>query len=102
MMCIGLLISIVDMVPVELIPEFEGLLEVWIALFGRSEPPAVADICHQFWVHDKTFKNGYLIHLFPKMRTCVVFAAHTRRINCDFYSHNAARSCRTREPDAYT
>ncbi|KAI0650892.1 nucleoporin subcomplex protein binding to Pom34-domain-containing protein [Trametes meyenii] len=48
----GLLIAVVELVPVELIPEFDGLLEVWVALFGRSEPQAVAGICRQFWEAD--------------------------------------------------
>jgi len=27
----------VELVPVELIPDFDSLVEVWIVLFGRSE-----------------------------------------------------------------
>ena len=38
--------------PVELIPDFEGLVDVWIALFGRSESLSVAGICAQFWQSD--------------------------------------------------
>lgn len=34
---LGLLIAIVELTPVEAIPEFELFIEVWIALFGRSE-----------------------------------------------------------------
>lgn len=49
---VGLLVAIVELVPVELIPDFDGLLEVWVALFGRSEPQAVAGICRQFWEAD--------------------------------------------------
>jgi len=37
---------------VELIPDFEGLVDVWIALFGRSESLSVAGICAQFWQSD--------------------------------------------------
>ncbi|KAH9854890.1 nucleoporin subcomplex protein binding to Pom34-domain-containing protein [Lenzites betulinus] len=48
----GLLVAIVELIPVELIPDFDGLLEVWVALFGRSEPQAVAGICRQFWEAD--------------------------------------------------
>ncbi|KAI0658630.1 hypothetical protein C8Q70DRAFT_993204 [Cubamyces menziesii] len=48
----GLLVTIVELLPVELVPEFDGLLEVWIALFGRSEPQSVAGICRQFWEAD--------------------------------------------------
>ncbi|THG96997.1 hypothetical protein EW026_g4934 [Hermanssonia centrifuga] len=48
----GLLISIVELVPVEMVPDFEALVEVWIALFGRSERQSVAGICRQFWEAD--------------------------------------------------
>jgi nuclear pore complex protein Nup188 len=48
----GLVISIVELVPVELIPDFEALVEVWIALFGRSESQSIAGICRQFWQSD--------------------------------------------------
>ena len=48
----GLLISIVELIPVELIPDFEAFVEVWIALFGRSECQSVAGICRQFWQSD--------------------------------------------------
>ncbi|EKM59899.1 uncharacterized protein PHACADRAFT_138237 [Phanerochaete carnosa HHB-10118-sp] len=48
----GLVISIVELVPVELIPDFDGFLEVWISLFGRSESQSVSGICRQFWQSD--------------------------------------------------
>ncbi|OCH94502.1 hypothetical protein OBBRIDRAFT_123418 [Obba rivulosa] len=48
----GLVMSIVELVPVELIPDFDTLVEVWIALFGRSESQPVAGICKQFWTSD--------------------------------------------------
>ncbi|KAF8887259.1 hypothetical protein CPB84DRAFT_1837740 [Gymnopilus junonius] len=38
--------------PVEQIPDFEGFVEVWIALFGRSESLSVSGICAQFWQTD--------------------------------------------------
>ena len=41
-----------DLVPVEMIPDFDGFLEVWVALFGRSEPHSVAGITRQFWEAD--------------------------------------------------
>ena len=44
--------AMVELVPVELIPDFDSLVEVWIALFGRSESRSVAGICKQFWQHD--------------------------------------------------
>ncbi|KAF8967477.1 nucleoporin subcomplex protein binding to Pom34-domain-containing protein [Flammula alnicola] len=45
----GLVIALVELVLVELIPDFEALVEVWIALFGRSESLSVTGICTQFW-----------------------------------------------------
>ncbi|KAH7887323.1 nucleoporin subcomplex protein binding to Pom34-domain-containing protein, partial [Phlebopus sp. FC_14] len=48
----GLTIAIVELVPVELIPDFHSLVEVWIALFGRSESRSVGGICRQFWQSD--------------------------------------------------
>ncbi|OBZ70270.1 hypothetical protein A0H81_09556 [Grifola frondosa] len=48
----GLIIAIVELVPVEMIPDFDSLVEVWVALFGRSESQSVAGICHQYWESD--------------------------------------------------
>ncbi|KIJ94752.1 hypothetical protein K443DRAFT_11878, partial [Laccaria amethystina LaAM-08-1] len=48
--------AIVELVPVELIPDFDALVEVWIALFGRSESSSVSGICRQFWEAD--FRTG--------------------------------------------
>ncbi|TFY59970.1 hypothetical protein EVJ58_g5439 [Rhodofomes roseus] len=48
----GLVIAITELVPVELIPDFESFVEVWIALFGRSESLSVMGICRQFWQSD--------------------------------------------------
>ncbi|KIY52286.1 hypothetical protein FISHEDRAFT_69977 [Fistulina hepatica ATCC 64428] len=52
----GLVMSMVDMIPVEEIPDFDALVSVWIALFGRSEPRSVVAICKQFWEAD--FESG--------------------------------------------
>ncbi|KAH7922053.1 hypothetical protein BV22DRAFT_1197706 [Leucogyrophana mollusca] len=48
----GLLIALVELVPVELVPDFDSLVEVWIALFGRSESQSIAGICRQYWLSD--------------------------------------------------
>lgn len=45
-----------ELVPVELIPDFDGLVEIWITLFGRSESNTVDELCRQFW--DADFKRG--------------------------------------------
>ena len=44
--------SLVELVPVELMPDLDSLIEVWIALFGRSESKSVTGICQQFWEPD--------------------------------------------------
>ncbi|KAJ3787715.1 nucleoporin subcomplex protein binding to Pom34-domain-containing protein [Lentinula aff. detonsa] len=48
----GLVMSLVELVPVETIPEFDLFVEVWVALFGRSESPSVTGICSQYWQAD--------------------------------------------------
>ncbi|KAI0315383.1 hypothetical protein OF83DRAFT_1132303 [Amylostereum chailletii] len=48
----GLLIGLSETLPVELIPDFDTFVEVWITLFGRGESQSVAGICQQFWLHD--------------------------------------------------
>ncbi|KAL0066596.1 hypothetical protein AAF712_006400 [Marasmius tenuissimus] len=48
----GLVIALVELVPIELIPELDVFVDVWIALFGRSESPSVAGICSQYWQAD--------------------------------------------------
>ncbi|KAH9927349.1 nucleoporin subcomplex protein binding to Pom34-domain-containing protein [Fomitopsis serialis] len=48
----GLVIAITELISVELIPDFEAFVEVWIALFGRSESRSVMSICRQFWQSD--------------------------------------------------
>jgi nuclear pore complex protein Nup188 len=41
-----------DNVKVDLIPEFDTFVEVWVALFGRAESEVVASLCSQFWSSD--------------------------------------------------
>ncbi|KAF9270816.1 hypothetical protein L218DRAFT_1014004 [Marasmius fiardii PR-910] len=48
----GLLVALVELVAVELIPELDKFVDVWIAMFGRSESPSVAGICSQYWQTD--------------------------------------------------
>ncbi|KAF5392573.1 hypothetical protein D9757_002255 [Collybiopsis confluens] len=48
----GLLMSLVELVPVEAIPNFDLFVRVWVALFGRSETQSVAGICSQYWQAD--------------------------------------------------
>ncbi|EDR12602.1 uncharacterized protein LACBIDRAFT_311161 [Laccaria bicolor S238N-H82] len=48
----GFIMAIVELVPVEVVPEFDALVGVWIALFGRSESSPVSGICRQFWEAD--------------------------------------------------
>ena len=51
---IGLLIALSELVPVELIPEFDTFVDVWIALLGQSETRSVIGLCQQFWQYDLT------------------------------------------------
>ncbi|KDQ64046.1 hypothetical protein JAAARDRAFT_52048 [Jaapia argillacea MUCL 33604] len=48
----GLLIAVLELVPVELVPDLDVLVEVWIALFSRSESASVTGICKQYWQND--------------------------------------------------
>ncbi|THV06572.1 hypothetical protein K435DRAFT_743696 [Dendrothele bispora CBS 962.96] len=48
----GLVIALVELIPVELIPEFDSFVDVWIALFGKSESKSIAGICTQYWQID--------------------------------------------------
>ena len=44
--------AIVTYQPVDLIPDYESLLEVWIALFSSPEVISVSSLCRQFWEAD--------------------------------------------------
>ncbi|TFY76376.1 hypothetical protein EWM64_g7637 [Hericium alpestre] len=48
----GLLIALSERVQVEHIPDYDGLIEVWVSLFGRSESNVVLGLCLQFWQYD--------------------------------------------------
>jgi nuclear pore complex protein Nup188 len=51
---LGLIMALVELVPVEHLPKFPTFVEVWVALFGRSESQSIAGICTQFWQSDWT------------------------------------------------
>jgi nuclear pore complex protein Nup188 len=51
---IGLLVALSELVPVELIPEFDTFIDVWVALLGQSESRSVIGLCQQFWQYDVT------------------------------------------------
>ena len=44
--------GLLDVVPLELIPGFETIVEVWVALFARGEVDSVVFICQQYWQSD--------------------------------------------------
>ncbi|THH16450.1 hypothetical protein EW146_g4202 [Bondarzewia mesenterica] len=48
----GLVTGLLDIYPVEFIPGFDTVVEVWIALFGRGEVDSVAILCQQYWQSD--------------------------------------------------
>src|ERR1700731_1548355 len=75
----GLLIALLELVQVERIPDFDGLVEAWIALFGRSEARIIYGITRQFWEYDMHVGNNrraildvararFPIHLRPLVR----------------------------------
>src|SRR6266481_3034205 len=41
-----------QLVRVEFIPDVEGLIEVWIVLFGTGEDAVMAQLCHNYWDYD--------------------------------------------------
>ena len=41
-----------QLVQVEFIPDVEGLIEVWIALFGTGEDAVAARVCRNYWDYD--------------------------------------------------
>ena len=45
-----------ELIPVELIPDFDKFIEVWTTLFGRSESKSITAVCSQFWTAD--WKKG--------------------------------------------
>ena len=49
---LGLIVALAELQPVELFSDLEGFMEIWIALYGRSESSSVAAICDQFWAAD--------------------------------------------------
>ena len=44
--------GVTQLVQVEFVPDFEGLVEVWIALFGTGEDTVVARVCRNYWGYD--------------------------------------------------
>ena len=58
-----------DYGPVELVPDFEGLINAWVALFGNGENPMNAGLSKQYWSED--WSSG-------KSRRAIVDAARSR------------------------
>ncbi|TFK28983.1 hypothetical protein FA15DRAFT_753049 [Coprinopsis marcescibilis] len=48
----GVVMALLELTPVEHIAPLDEFLDVWTALFGRSEPSAVSSLCLQFWQGD--------------------------------------------------
>ncbi|KAI5121186.1 hypothetical protein M0805_005987 [Coniferiporia weirii] len=48
----GLIMALMDYQPVELLPDFDGLVGTWIALFGNCESAESAGLCRQYWDAD--------------------------------------------------
>ncbi|KAF8467434.1 nucleoporin subcomplex protein binding to Pom34-domain-containing protein [Gautieria morchelliformis] len=47
-----LIMGVTQLVQVEFIPDFEGLVEVWISLFGTGEDTVAARVCRNYWGYD--------------------------------------------------
>jgi nuclear pore complex protein Nup188 len=47
-----LIIALFELVPLERVADFDTLVEVWLALFGRSEASVIRGISRQFWEYD--------------------------------------------------
>ncbi|KAG9015816.1 hypothetical protein FRB93_012381 [Tulasnella sp. JGI-2019a] len=47
-----LLMSLIDIVQVEYIEDYEGLVSVWAGIYGTGEMPMVASLCSEFWIRD--------------------------------------------------
>ncbi|KAF5374504.1 hypothetical protein D9615_009133 [Tricholomella constricta] len=48
----GLIIALVELVPVEEFANLEELVDIWISLFGCSESQSISGICAQYWQAD--------------------------------------------------
>ncbi|KAG8865121.1 hypothetical protein FRB96_000010 [Tulasnella sp. 330] len=49
-----LLMSLIDLVQVEYIEDYEGIVSVWTGIYGTGEMPVVASLCSEFWMRDVT------------------------------------------------
>ncbi|KIJ57226.1 hypothetical protein M422DRAFT_219126 [Sphaerobolus stellatus SS14] len=47
-----LLMGLSQLVQTEFIPDFDGLIDVWVALFGTGEESVAARICRNYWDYD--------------------------------------------------
>ena len=66
---LGLIMGLMDYEPIEFIPDFEGFVEVWIALFASSESADSAALARQYW--DMDWKLG-------KSRRAIIDVARSR------------------------
>lgn len=48
----GLIMSLLDYGPVEMVPDFDGLINTWVSLFGNGENAMNAGLSKQFWSED--------------------------------------------------
>ncbi|KAF8520761.1 nucleoporin subcomplex protein binding to Pom34-domain-containing protein [Hysterangium stoloniferum] len=47
-----LVMGLCQLVQIEFIPDFDGLVNIWIALFGTGEESVAARICRDYWDYD--------------------------------------------------
>lgn len=76
---LALIMGLTQLVQVEFIPDFNGLVEVWISLFGTGEDTVAARVCRNYWGYDwKVFparrvifdvaRSRFPIHFRPLVR----------------------------------
>ncbi|TRM67890.1 nucleoporin subcomplex protein binding to Pom34-domain-containing protein [Schizophyllum amplum] len=82
----GFLITMLDIIPVESISNFYTLVDIWVALFGRSEVDSIFLLCHQYWQVDwhqgpsrraifDVARARFPIHFAPLLKLCRSMAA---------------------------
>ena len=62
--------AMVELVPVELIPDFDSLIEVWITLFGQSESNAIVELYQLYCETDFHYEVNRTVADWRQRRFC--------------------------------
>ena len=68
-----------DYGPVELVPDFEGLINAWVALFGNGENPMNAGLSKQYWSED--WSSGKSRRVFRQVTDELAQLVHDQRMS---------------------